>query len=171
YVFLSECYEKGSVLLRIKEDFSYEVVWENSDIGIHWMTPVENEGYLYGVSGRHQQGAEAFCLNWKTGEVLWKEFIAWQETIQGRDLKLQLFRASWLLLEDRFLSLSEFGSLLRIKFSPSGWKIEERTQLFFAPEAWTLPTLSRGLLYIMQNDTDRMSGRSKRLLCYDFRGE
>ena len=171
YVFLSECYEKGSVLLRITEQFSHEVVWENANIGIHWMTPVENEGFLYGVSGRHQQGAEAFCLNWKTGEVLWKEFIAWQETIQGRELKLQLFRASWLLVEDRFLSLSEFGSLLRMKFSPSGWKIEERAQLFFAPEAWTLPTLSRGLLYIMQNDTDRMSGRSSRLLCYDFRGQ
>ena len=41
---------------------------------------------------------------------------------------------------------------------------------FFCPEAWTLPALSRGLLYVMQNETDRMSGLPPRLLCYDFRG-
>ncbi|MEL0005266.1 MAG: PQQ-binding-like beta-propeller repeat protein [Opitutales bacterium] len=171
HVFLSECYDKGSVVLKIKPDFSYEVLWENRDLGIHWMTPIESGGYLYGVSGRHQQGAELFCVNWKTGEIMWKEAVSWQANLLGRDLNLQLFRASLLQTGDEFLALSEFGSFLRMNLSPEGWQIKEKTQLFFAPETWTLPALSSGLLYIMQNDTDRMSGVSNRLLCYDLRGE
>ncbi len=170
FVFLSECYDKGSVVLRIAEDFSHEVVWQNEKIGIHWMTPVERNGYLYGVSGRHQQGAEVFCLDWKSGQVLWKEPVGWQTDIGGRKMNLQLFRASLLWVEEKFICLSEFGSLIRADFSPSGWKIEQQAQLFFAPESWTLPALSNGLLYIMQNDTDRLSGLPSRLLCYDFRG-
>lgn len=170
FVFLSECYDKGSVLLRILPDFSHEVVWENRKIGIHWMTPVEKDGYLYGVTGRHQQGAEVFCLEWKTGKVLWQEPIGWRTEIDGRSVNLQLFRASLLWAENRFLCLSEFGSLVRADLSPAGWKIEERAQLFFSPEAWTLPAISHGLLYVMQNETDRMSGMPSRLLCYDFRG-
>jgi outer membrane protein assembly factor BamB len=169
HVFLSECYDKGSVVLQIKPDFSYELLWENRDLGIHWMTPIESGGYLYGVSGRHQQGAELYCVNWKTGEVMWKEAVSWQYNLLGRDLNLQLFRASLLQTGNEFLALSEFGSFLRMNLSPDGWKIKQKTQLFFAPETWTLPALSGGLLYIMQNDTDRISGASKRLLCYDFR--
>ena len=169
HVFLSECYDKGSVVLKIKPDFSYELLWENRDLGIHWMTPIESGGYLYGVSGRHQQGAELFCVNWKTGVVMWKEAVSWQENLLGRDLNLQLFRASLLQTGNEFLALSEFGSLLRMNLSPDGWKIKQKTQLFFAPETWTLPALSQGLLYIMQNDNDRLSGASSRLLCYDFR--
>ena len=169
FIFLSECYDKGSVVIEIKPDFSYEVVWESRDLGIHWMTPIESEGYLYGVSGRHQQGAELFCVNWETGEVMWKEAVVWEENLLGRDLNLQLFRASLLMVRDEFLVLSEFGSLLRMNLSPENWKIKQKVQLFFAPETWTLPALSRGLLYIMQNDKDRMSGASSRLLCYDLR--
>jgi len=171
YVFVSECYDKGSVVLRVNSDFSFEVVWEKTEIGIHWMTPVQRDDYLYGVSGRHQQGAEVFCLNWKTGQILWKEAVGWTEVIAGREINLQLFRASMLLAGGRFICLSEFGSLLRADLSPQGWEIEECAQLFFAPEAWTLPALSHGLLYVMQNDTDRMSGQPSRMLCYDYRGK
>ena len=171
YVFLSECYDKGSVVLKIAQDFSHEKIWENQKIGIHWMTPIEKDGYLYGVSGRHQQGAEVFCLEWKSGKVMWKEPIGWQAEIGGRQINLQLFRASMLWAEDRFLCLSEFGSLVRAEFSSQGWEIEQCTQLFFSPETWTLPALSHGLLYVMQNDTDRITGSPSRLLCYDFRGK
>ena len=170
HVFISECYDKGSVVLRIAEDFTHEIVWENPKIGIHWMTPIEVDGYLYGVSGRHQQGAVVFCVNWRSGEVIWQEPVGWQMEIDGRSIHLQLFRASLLYAEKKFLCLSEFGSLVRANFSPKGWKIEQRAQLFFCPEAWTLPALSCGLLYVMQNGTDRMSGLPPRLLCYDFRG-
>ena len=100
---------------------------------------------------------------------MWKEAVSWKEHLLGRDLSLQLFRASLLQTGDEYFALSEFGSLLRMLLKPDGWEIKQKKQLFFAPETWTLPALSNGLLYVMQNDTDRLTGQKNRLLCYDFR--
>ena len=59
--------------------------------------------------------------------------------------------------------------LVWLDLSPKGGKILSKTQLFFASGTWTPPAVSRGLLYIMQNDTDRMSDTPARILCYDLR--
>jgi hypothetical protein len=92
--------------------------------------------------------------------------------MDGRTLQLQLFRGSILKVgttgED-FIGLSELGSLVSMKLSVKGWKLEAQKQLFFSSGTWTLPALSRGLLYIMQNEVDRITGKGSRLLCYDLR--
>ena len=168
-VFLSECYEKGGVILQFTEDFRPEVIWRDSAINLHWMTPIETKGFLYGVSGRHQRGAEVFCLNLKSLELEWKEPIHWMDSLIGRDLRLELFRASFLLVEGKFLCLSELGSLVWVDMDERGWKVISKTQLFFAPGTWTLPALHGGLLYVMQNETDRQSKLGPRLICYDVR--
>jgi outer membrane protein assembly factor BamB len=171
HVFLSECYEKGSVVLEFKKDFSHSIVWTNKNINIHWMTPVLKDGTMYGIAGRHQQGAETFCLDPLSGKVHWKEPIFWNETINDRKTRIGLFRGAILKLEDGFICLSELGSLLKINFSPKGWEIQNKAQLFFAPGTWTLPALSNGLLYIMQNETDRITGKQPRILCFDLRAK
>ena len=102
---------------------------------------------------------------------MWKEVVSWQENLLSRDLNLQLFRASLLQTGDEFLALSGLVPCLRMKLSPEGLANKRKDPVVFAPETRTLPALSSGLLYIMQNDTDRMSGISNRLLCYDLRGE
>lgn len=38
-----------------------------------------------------------------------------------------------------------------------------------ARESWTLPVLSRGLLYVVQNARGVFDGTDPRLLCYDLR--
>ena len=53
---------------------------------------------------------------------MWKEAVSWQANLLGRDLNLQLFRASLLQTGDEFLALSEFGSFLRMNLSPEGWQ-------------------------------------------------
>jgi len=171
HVFLSECYEKGSVVLEFKKDFSHSIVWTNKNINIHWMTPVLKDGTMYGIAGRHQQGAETFCLDPLSGKVHWKEPIFWNETINDRKTRIGLFRGAILKLEDGFICLSELGSLLKIDFSPKGWEIQNKAQLFFAPGTWTLPAVSNGLLYIMQNETDRITGKQPRILCFDLRAK
>ena len=133
------------------------------------MTPVIKDGIMYGIAGRHQQGAEVFALNPLDGKVFWKEAITWSETIQNREITLGLFRGSILKLENDFLCLSELGSLLNIEMTADKWIIKNKTQLFFAPGTWTLPALSKGLLYVMQNETDRLTGKQARLLCLDLR--
>jgi hypothetical protein len=45
-----------------------------------------------------------------------------------------------------------------------------RAWLFPARESWTLPVLSRGLLYVAQNAQDIVRRTGPRLLCYDLRG-
>ena len=49
-------------------------------------------------------------------------------------------------------------------------KIVERCRLFDAPETWTLPALSHGLLYVQQNEPGR-GGTKPRLICYDLRAK
>jgi outer membrane protein assembly factor BamB len=168
-VFLSECYEKGGVMLEFDKEFKPSVLWTDETINVHWMTPILSGKTIYGVAGRHQQGADIFCINAQNGKPYWRDRVNWTGTIGERSLRLELFRCSLLKLEDHFLCLSEIGSLLRMKLDEKGWKIEEKAQLFFAPGTWTLPALSRGLLYVMQNETDRHTGHQPRLLCYDFR--
>ena len=47
-----------------------------------------------------------------------------------------------------------------------------RAWLFGASQSWTPLVLSRGLLYVCQNNRERFGeGRPRRLLCYDLRGE
>ncbi len=168
-VFLSECYEKGGVVLEYDEYFNTKIIWSDNKINIHWMTPVIKDGIMYGIAGRHQQGAEVFALNLLNGKIFWKEAITWNETIQNREAKLGLFRGSILKLENDFLCLSELGSLVNLKMTKDEWIIKNKIQLFFAPGTWTLPALSKGLLYIMQNETDRLTGNKARLLCLDLR--
>lgn len=170
-VFLSECYEKGGVLLEYDSKFNPKIVWTDKKINIHWMTPVIKNRILYGIAGRHQQGAETFALDLSDGEIHWKEPIMWNQSVNNRKINLGLFRGSILRLNDYFICLSELGSLLKLDLSKDGWRIESKVQLFFSPGTWTLPALSKGLLYIVQNETDRMTGKEPRLICLDLRAQ
>ena len=118
---------------------------------------------------RHQQGAEAFCINPVNGKAYWRDRIRWSEKIDGRILDLEFFRGAFLKVEDFFICLSEIGSLLTVKMDKNGWKIISKNQLNFAHGTWTKPALSKGLLYDMQNETDRRTGQGPRILCYDLR--
>ncbi len=170
-VFLSECYEIGGVLLEFDEKFKPKVLWKKPDFNIHWMAPIFHDGHLYGAAGRHQQGGELVCVEVATGKEKWRERVAWTQNLGGRELNLEAFRCSLLQADGHFLCLSEFGSLLWLDLSPKGFKILSKSQLFFAPQAWTLPAVSRGLLYVMQNEFDRLGSRPPRMICYDLRGK
>ena len=173
-VYLSECYEKGSVILQFDDQFNAHEIWQDSSLNIHWMTPVVSGSFLYGVSGRHQRGAQVYCLDFNEGVLKWHQPISWSQVVNERDLDLQLFRGSLLKIgveSNHFIGLSEFGSLVSLKLSPLGWELISKAQLFFAPGTWTLPAVSQGLLYVMQNEKDRMTGEGARLLCYDLRGK
>jgi hypothetical protein len=76
-----------------------------------------------------------------------------------------------LRVDGRFLTLGEHGHLLWLDLSPKGYKELARVWLFRAPESWTPPVLSHGLLYVVQNHRDALADTPPRLLCYDLRGE
>ena len=56
-----------------------------------------------------------------------------------------------------------------LELSPKGYKELSRTSLFVARESWGTPALSRGLLFVCQNETG-VDGTPRRVLCYDLRG-
>ena len=153
-LFISETYELGSALVQFTDD-KFEEVWTDRGrrrdraMALHWNTPIEHNGYLYGSSGYHAPDAELRCVEWKTGRVVWSE--------------PDMGRSSLLLVENTLVCLSEDGVLRLVRATPekydelAEW---EPTAADGAPllsyPAWAAPALANGLLYIQGKD---------RLLC------
>ncbi len=182
-VFISTAYPKGrplgGVMLEFDANFKAREVWQSKKLATHWMNPVYHEGHLYAVDGELQQSAKLVCVDADTGEEKWREDIIWEETAlagfgrgnrPGAAPVVGIQRASLLKGDGKFLVLSELGSLLWMDLTPAGAKVEARVPLFFAPHTWCLPAVSRGLLYVMQNEEEQVLGRNaQRILCYDLR--
>lgn len=174
-VFISASYRTGSALLEVKPDFTSKVAWITGEVGTHFNTAIYKEGYLYGFDGRNQGDAALVCLDAETGTVVWREAPTWQETftVHGRQYErtYSTYRASLVLAGGDFLCLTELGHLLWLELSPEGLRVLARTWLFSADQTWTPPVISRGLLYVTQNQPDTINGHPPRLLCYDLRAK
>jgi outer membrane protein assembly factor BamB len=145
-IFISETYELGSALVRFNGK-AFTEVWSdrarrrNQAMALHWNTPIEHEGYLYGSSGYHAPEAELRCVEWKTGKVMWSE--------------AGMGRSSLLLVDGTMVCLSEDGTLRLLRPTPkkydeiAKWELtaDDGSQLLPYP-AWAAPALSHGLLYI-----------------------
>ncbi|MBI2805607.1 MAG: PQQ-binding-like beta-propeller repeat protein [Planctomycetes bacterium] len=145
-VFISECYGPGSALLKIKPG-GYEVLREESkkfkkSMAIHWMTPIVQEGFLYGCSGRHTAGADLRCIDFATGKVMWSE--------------PRLTRSSLLMVDGHFICLCEDGTLRLLKVNPKKFdevssvelKDPKTDKALLQYPCWAAPILSHGLLYV-----------------------
>jgi outer membrane protein assembly factor BamB len=172
-VFISASYRTGSALVEVLPNFRPRVAWTTREFGLHFNTAIYRNGYLYGFDGRNEPDASLACVDAATGRVVWREAPEWVETTEangpGRQQVLGTYRGSLLAADGQFLCLGELGHLLWLNLSPAGYKEVSRARLFAARESWTLPVLSRGLLYVEQNTRDVVSGTGPRLLCYDLR--
>ncbi len=166
-VFVSESYEKGGVLLEFDEAWKAKPLWTQRAFGLHWTQPVEKDGYFYGFAGRNPPDTEFKCLELATGKIVWHDDTRFEA--EGR--WQSFFRASLLRAGERVFALGEDGLLGEYILTPKGPELRQRTRLFTAQGAWTLPALHRGLLYVAQNSADNRANKVRRLLCYDFRGE
>jgi len=173
-VFVSASYKTGGALVEVQPDFSHKVVWTSPEFGMHFMTPVYKEGFLYGFDGRNEPDASLACMDVKTGKIVWRHVPEWMEEFsvggQAQKRMLGTYRGSLLAVDGRFLCLGEFGHLLWMDLTPRGYKELARCWLFGATQTWALPVISRGLLYLTQNTRDVLKGAGPRLLCYDLRG-
>ena len=172
-VFISASYRTGSALIEIRPDFTPRVVWTTNDFGLHFNTAIFSDGYLYGFDGRNQGDASLACVDASTGVVIWREIPEWVEMFELNGQKLRrtmgTARGSLLAVDGHFLALGELGHLLWIDLTPDGYKEISRTWLVEARESWTLPVLSRGLLYVVQTTRGLLRGTPPRLLCYALR--
>jgi outer membrane protein assembly factor BamB len=172
-VFITASYRTGGALIEVRPDFTPRVVWTTQEFALHFNTPIYRDGFLYGFDGRNEPDASLACVDVANGKVVWRETPEWPETIgaggTARQQVMGTFRGSLLAVDGSFLCLGEFGHLLWMDLTPKGYKELARAWLFAARESWTLPVLSRGLLYVTQNTRDVLQGVGPRLLCYDLR--
>jgi outer membrane protein assembly factor BamB len=169
-VFISASYRTGGALVEIRPDFTHRVVWTTQEFGLHWNTPIYRDGYLYGFDGRNEPDASLACIDVTTGKAAWRETPEWTDTLAGRPQEVSTYRGSLLAVDGAYLCLGELGHLLWLELTPKGYKQLSRAWLFPARESWTLPVLSRGLLYVVQNTREVPRGNGPRLFCYDLRG-
>jgi outer membrane protein assembly factor BamB len=173
HVFISASYRTGGALIQINPDFSYRQVWTTQQFGLHFNTAVYKDGFLYGFDGRNEPDAALACVEAASGKVVWREAVEWTETFEvgGRSQPQTMgtYRGSLLSVDGQFLCLGELGHLLWMDLTPKGYREVSRARLFLARESWTLPVISRGLLYVVQNARDFVTGARPRLLCYDLR--
>lgn len=146
-VFISETYGPGAALLKIKAGGGYEVLWKDANrfkksMMNHWMTPIHDDGYLYGCSGRHTAGADLRCIELETGKVMWTE--------KG------LTRTSLLMIDGHFICLGEDGILRLLKVNPQKYDLVSEIELkdpktkqsLLEYPCWAAPIVSHGLLYV-----------------------
>jgi outer membrane protein assembly factor BamB len=169
-VFISASYRTGGALLEIRPDFTYKVAWTTQEFALHFNTPIQRDGFLYGFDGRNEPDASLACVDVSSGKVVWREVPEWNETLGGRPQLVGTYRGSLLAVDGHFLCLGELGHLQWLDLTPMGYKEISRAWLFPARESWTLPVLSRGLLYVVQNTREVTRVNGPRLLCYDLRG-
>ena len=174
HVFISASYRAGGSLVEVRPDFTHRVVWTTQDFALHFNTPIYRDGYLYGFDGRNQGDASLACVDVATGSVVWREVPTWTETFEQngrtRESVTGIARGSLLAVDGSFICLGEFGHLIWMDLTATGYMEVSRTWLVAARESWTLPVLSRGLLYVTQNTRELIAGAPPRLLCYDLRG-
>lgn len=158
-VFVSEAYGAGGACFEIAPDFSITRAWLAARFDLYWMTPLVGDGSLFGFAAQSDRLAELVAHDISTGRELWRS-----------NLGGGFGRASLLAVDGGVLCLGEFGDLAWLDLSRKGASIKSRAKLFNAPETWTLPAVSRGLLYVSQNEQGA-AGTKPRLICYDLRGE
>ena len=145
-VFISETYELGGAVVRLV-DGKFGEVWTDRDrrrdqaLALHWNTPIEHQGFLYGSSGYHTPEAALRCVEWKTGKVRWSH--------PG------LGRSSLTYADGKLICLSEDGALRILRATPekyeelAAWQLEDESgdPLLEYP-AWAAPAVAKGLLYL-----------------------
>jgi len=166
----------GSAMVEAQPDGTLKPLWKNDSLACHWMTPVFLDGHLYAFSGEKDRSAELVCHRADTGESVWRTKLEHEITLPpeqgGRPFAVGFQRGSLLHADGGFLALGEWGTLAWLKLTPKGVEKGATAQLFTAPAgAWTLPAVRHGLLYVCQNEDDRLTNAGPRLLCYDLRGE
>lgn len=169
-VLLTAAYRTGGALLRAKADSCEELWRDRGNLECHWSTPIVAEGHAYGFSGRHENEGTLRCIELATGKLRWE--ADGSEPVRDRLKPDQLGRgyvdketgdkAPWpyfgrgskIRADGKYIILGERGTLFLADITPEGYRERSRVA---APEigypAWAAPVLSRGRLYLRDEDS------------------
>jgi outer membrane protein assembly factor BamB len=144
YVFISTGYNRGCAVVKIQPQadgsLSPARVYENNKMCNHFASSVRYKDHLYGFNNTFLT-----CMNFRTGEVAWKE--------RG-------FEKGALLIADGYLIvLGEGGNLAVAKADAE--KFEKLAEFqASSKKCWTVPVLANGRLYVRDEE---------QVACFDLR--
>ena len=139
-VFCTAGYEIGGAacqVVRNGDGFEAKQLWRvtgNKDVASLWSTPVQKDGFLYGMISFKQFGSGPLkCVDLKTGAVRWEKpgFGAGQVILAGKYL----------------LALADDGQLVVVEAVPEAYKEVARFKAV-AGKCWSTPALSNGHLFV-----------------------
>jgi len=139
-VFCTAGYDIGGAACQVArkgEELSAKGLWRitgNKDVASLWSTPVQKDGFLYGVMSFKRFGSGPLkCVDSKTGAVRWEKpgFGAGQVILAGKYL----------------LALADDGQLVVVEAVPEAYKEVTRFKAL-AGKCWSTPALCNGRLYV-----------------------
>jgi outer membrane protein assembly factor BamB len=150
-VFCTAGYEIGGSVcqvLKTATGFETKELWRargNSPAASLWSTPVERDGFLYGmISYKEFANGPLKCIDLKNGMLKWQQ--------AG-------FGTGNVLLVDKYLvALADDGKVVVVEASPEGYKEIGRFKAVTG-KCWSNPAWSRGRLYVRS---------TKEGACFDF---
>lgn len=137
-LYLSSWWKMGAALFDPNKD-STTALWTNKQFQNHISAPVLHNGLLYGFDGsvhRKTDKGALRCVKASTGETLWSK--------NG-------LKGSLIISGDKLLILSNNGTLLVVKTSPTGYQELARHE-GLGKRTWAPPVLHQGLLYVRDAD-------------------
>lgn len=144
-IFLSSSYQTGAILFRV-EDGQLTEIWSSDDsLSNHYNTSIEHDGFLYGIHGRQEEGAELRCVEWATGQVRWT--------------KAGFGCASLIRVGEQLLALTESGELVLFSATPDAYREAARARVLDRPVR-AAPALADGKLYARDE---------RKLICLDLK--
>ena len=139
-VFCTAGYEIGGAACQVSRSggsFAAKEIWRvkgDQPLGSLWSTPVQKDGYLYGMLSFKRFGRGPLkCVDLKTGAVKWEQegFGAGQVMLAG----------------DYLVALSDAGDVVVIEPSPEHYQERARFKAL-SGKCWSSPGLSQGRLYV-----------------------
>ncbi len=149
FVFAASAYGNGGGAVRLAKDSTGKItakeVYFTSNMQNHHGGMIVVDGCLYGANGGNE-GGFLTCMDFQTGEVLWRD--------------RQAPKGALLLADNRLYLRSESGTVILIEPSKVGFVERGRFEQPDRSEApaWSHPIVANGKLYIRDQDM---------LLCYD----
>jgi outer membrane protein assembly factor BamB len=122
-------------LLNIKDEKPV-LLWQNKNMRNHFSTCVYVDGYLYGCDGKASPDTSLRCIDWNTGDLMWKQ-----------NMKM----ASLIAADGKLMILEEDGTLRIADARPNSYNEisscdvlegKRTTRKFYTP-----PVLYRGKIY------------------------
>lgn len=145
YVLITSNYDRGCAVLKIAKDggvWTAGLVYKNRKLRSHFSTPIRWKDHVYGFDD-----ANLVCLDFRTGEVRWKE--------RG------FGKGSLLIADGLLIVYGESGEVALAEASPEAYR--ERSRFRFSTQGascWSVPALAEGRLYLRDQE---------KLACYIVR--